>query len=156
MIRTIAFSFIFLSLTAKSSEIELSLKPNSLFTFEDKGVVFTAKVSQSDGKAQKIGLIQVDEQGRKLKYIGAMYDQGVFSDRVSGDGIYTRKVQFKPKKAGRLYFEAINEEFAHQQQDPQDASSALAEFPARRTALQIVRRPTFIESIKQAWASLTR
>jgi hypothetical protein len=70
--------------------------PLELFVKESSPVLFTVKPGHPDSR---LALIEVDEQGRKLRYIGVMTDDGVMGDKIRGDGVYTRKISVTEKTA---------------------------------------------------------
>ena len=55
------------------------------------------------------GIIRVDAQGNTLKYLGSMSDSGLLGDQHRGDGVFSRKLEFKQKKVTTLYFHIIKE-----------------------------------------------
>lgn len=125
---------------SEPSEIfqQVSLSDNSFFAHQDKEVVFRFRAPSTDAH---YGIIRVDENGKMLKYLGAMTDSGILGDKVPGDAIFGRKLEFKQNRTGTLYFHIIQENAARNQ--------VLARSELIR--IEVLRRPSFLEVSAQAF-----
>ena len=140
--------------TGKAIDTHISLfdsVPAALFAKESSPVIFQAQLAPNSAKttpanAPKLALIQTTPEGKKLRYIGIMSDDGVMGDRVKNDGIYTRKLQMNEKQAGKLYY-AVVEETEAGVPDQVD--------PSKLTNVEIIRRPSFVELISTIWGRVS-
>lgn len=116
--------------------------PKELFVKESSPVIFTVKPDQAN---DRLTLIEVDEKGKKLRYIGVMTDDGVMGDKIRGDGVYTRKISVTEKKA-QLFHYAVVEETDAGVPDELD--------PAKTSELRILGRPSMVEVLSSIWARI--
>ncbi len=140
--------------TGKALDTHISLFesiPAALFAKESSPVIFQAQLSAKTAAATsknppKLALIQTTPEGKKLRYIGIMSDDGVMGDRVKNDGIYTRKLQMNEKQAGKIFY-AVVEETEAGVPDQVD--------PTKLTNVEIIRRPSFVELISTIWGRVS-
>lgn len=122
----------------------------SLFTEDEKGIRFTLSPTpaQKQNLSSRLSLFWVDSSGKEIKYLGLLNDEGLFGDRKAGDGVYSRKVEFKQHRPRTLYFAWTHEDPAQ---------------PARLTRpistdelikIEVLQRPTFVEIVKRIWSRL--
>ena len=143
---------VFVASAANSEEpqiLSLKVHPQQLYTFQDKAVLFEAKIKNPpEGKLNWV-LVQIKD-GRVHKQLGVLSDSGFLGDRKKGDGIFTRKVRFKGRKPGRLEFAVI----LHDQAETLKSLESLESHPTGH--LTFVRRPNFFELISQVVSQATQ
>lgn len=153
-----------------SAQVELTrvkVSPSSLFTNQDKKVTITVQVENLDqpgstlGLPQRLGLVRMKKSrissGKKLVFLGWMNDSGVMGDQEKGDGIFTRKIQFKEYLAGRIELYAVHVALNSSVEEEFAGKHSIDELNVVRgkpIVLEIQRRPTFIETMAQVWSRI--
>lgn len=124
---------------------------DSLFTKESVAITFRVKViPDAEGKTPDVSLLQVDDQGNKLRYIGIMSDDGVMGDRKAGDGIFSKKINLTEKKAGNVYFAAVEDRASDVSLETGTPSpEVINRYP--HVKIEVLRRPSFIEAMGRVW-----
>jgi len=119
--------------------------PNLLFEDDDVKVIFAARMKADGGPLPPvITLLELDAAGEKIRYRWPLTDDGTLGDLAAGDGIYSRKIQFKesrPKKISFLVVLAPPEGFEIRTPPPLVP-------PSQTGILEIRARPTFLEIMK--------
>jgi len=125
------------TVTIESFQISLE----KMYTNDDRTILFTAKVNSSaENLPHHLVLFQTDETGKKIKYRWKLTDNGFLGDEKKGDGIYSRKVEYKKSKAGKVdFFVSLN-----------------ADIPSQdlKVSIEIIRRPSFLELLGEIWNRL--
>lgn len=140
--------------TALSVELKkFRIFPDYLFTDDDVGVRFTVTVLSQDSEIKKnIVLLEVDESLGKIKYRWPLNDEGIQGDLKSGDGLYSRIIQFKEKRPKQLVFYVLEDETNKQ---GFVATETLPSVSAQqRATLEIRAHPTFIDVLKDVWKKI--
>jgi hypothetical protein len=125
---------------AAPAQFKPDVFPKELFVKESSPVLIT--VSAPSGATQ-LTLLEVDETGKKLRYIGVMTDDGVMGDKIRGDGVYTRKISVTEKRAKKFYYSVIEETAAGGVPEQVD--------PALINSIEIVGRPSMVEVLAIIW-----
>lgn len=121
-----------------------------MYTDDDRMILFTAVVDPSQKNLpDHLLLLQADETGKKVKYRWKMQDNGFLGDKKGGDGIYSRKVEFKESKAGILFFTvALSSEL-------EKTDTIQYPIPENlKVAVKIIQRPSFLELLGKVWHRL--
>lgn len=126
---------------------KLQAFPKEVFAQEGTAVLFTAKATE---KNAKLALIQVDEAGQPLHYIGIMTDDKTFGDRVRGDGVYSRKMEIKGRRGTRLHFAVVTDN-GQIDEKTFHALPAVAIPGPHATDLEVILRPTFVQLMHNVW-----
>lgn len=129
----------------------LSVSQPSLFTREDRTLLFTAKVDMSKGeRPDHLILYQTNDTNKTFEHRWKMQDNGFMGDKKVGDGIYTRKVEFKEKNPGFIYF-AVG-----RNAEPRTSGSLTQVFPdTLKVSIKVIQRPTFFQLLGRLWNRLT-
>lgn len=141
-------AFIFPPLAVAEVSVESfqsSLK--ALYTGDDRALLFTARVNLSEGEApDHLILFQTNDKAQTFEHRWQMQDNGFMGDKIAGDRIYSRKVEFKESKPGHLYF-------AVGRKPEMKTSGRLAEvIPENlRASVKIIQRPTFFQLLGKIW-----
>lgn len=145
-----ALFFIFVPFfsVASSDFEEVQVHPEKVFTRESTHVVIRAK--QSSESLKRVGklsgeslsrfeVVEIDSQGKKIKTIGLMTDDGVMGDRRAGDGIYTRKFQVYEKKVGTHRYAIVK-----------NSDSEVFDHPEAEVQIKVIGRPSMISAFGEA------
>lgn len=138
---------------AGASELKnFALQPDYLFTDEDLGVKFTVTVlPQGAEKAKNIILLELNDEGR-VKYRWPLNDEGRQGDEKSGDGVYSREIQFKERKPKTIVFYVMEE--GEEQKGFASPGETLPAVATQRAELEIRAHPTFIDILGNAWKKI--
>jgi hypothetical protein len=129
----------------KTPYSDFQVFPSELFVKESSPMIFSVKMDTTS--KLKLAIIQIDETGKKLRYIGALTDDGFMGDKVKGDGIFTRKFQVSEKRPATLRF-AVVEELT-------DVPSQVdLNIPGTLAQVVIIPRPSFVELVSTAFKKL--
>jgi hypothetical protein len=142
-------TFADVSLTAAPVE-KLQAFPKEIFAQEGTAVLFTAKATRRDAK---LSLVQIDEAGKPIRYIGIMTDDKTFGDRVRNDGVFSRKMEINGRRGMQLRFGVI----ADTGQITADNFSQLPPLAMdgpQVTEVEVVLRPTFVQLLHNVWDRL--
>jgi len=123
-------------------EALLKVNPTQLFVKEDRDLVFEAKVPVE--KKQNVNLAEINSTTQIVKFHWAMNDEGILGDLKKGDGIFSRKVEFKEKRPQTLMFGIY---FGND-------VPAKIEDKTRTAEVSIIQRPNFIELVKQTFSKI--
>ncbi len=125
--------------------LELEVSDEFVYAKEGKKLTITAKVTGTP----KLSLVQVDENGNRLRFLGVMTDRGAIpgaAEAGSQPGTvtthsYFRKIQIQEREPGRLHFVVVND-------------LELESFrPAARpeVVVEVLERPSFLQVLKGIW-----
>lgn len=132
----------------------VTVTPTQLFTSEEKALLFTAAVHGSaDHAPVTIVLLQLDASGESIVHRWNMRDDGTFGDRAAGDGIYSRKVEFKPYRPVPLHF-AVYPERQEAPLRPRDRVPSDLVEDQQFVGVEVVAQPTFLELMSRIWHTL--
>lgn len=132
------------SIAFGTSNIELKVDPDRLYTLDDKAVLFTTKFTPPPGVG-RLAVVQLTETGQIKKHLGFLNDDGVLGDSKKQDGIWSRRVRFKGHTASKLQLALAWES---------TATSANSQYLAKNE-LEFIRRPNFPQLLSQVWHRLT-
>lgn len=157
---TILFIVSVLLLLSGPAQANLSIQSlqssvGSLYTHDDRGILFTAVVEVSEENAPDyLTLFQTDKSGEKVKYRWKMTDDGFLGDKKADDLIYTRKVEFKKSKEGKyIFFISVDDAIKGPGQASAEAlKKATSESP--QVSVEVIRRPSFFELLGKIWDRL--
>lgn len=141
--------FLFTSLVhAETIPWDCSVSPKNFFVGEDKAVVFGCRFF-SDFSGSKVVVAEKNEE-KKVKFFWELNDTAFFGDKKAGDGFWSRKVDFKERKEGKITFS-----FYFVPQDKEVTASFLDEAkPVYEDLITLSYRPSFIELLGQIWKKL--
>jgi len=120
-------------------EQPLQITPQVLYAEEETDVQAYAKPHLVHPKG--LFLIEVDDQGKRIRDFGVLTDFGALGDSKKEDGVYSRKFKIVEKslKTIHLSIAAPGEDFA--------------KYPVLLD-LVVIRRPSFLEVLKQVWQKI--
>ncbi len=146
--------FLFLVFPAWGASLEnFKIFPDYLFTDEDLGVKFSAKLESVGVKPKALTLMEVNEEKGFIKYRWPLNDEGMQGDEKAQDGVYGREIQFKEKNPTQLVFYVLLEE--EELRGPASQSVSLPKVPpSQRAILEIRAHPTFIDILKDVWKKI--
>jgi hypothetical protein len=123
--------------------------PEEVFAREGTAVLFTAKASAPDAK---LSLIQIDDQGSPLAYVGVLSDDKTRGDRVRADGIYSLKTEIKGVRATTLRFAVITDRGEINAETFAKLPPVQLEPGIRTVEVRVVPRPSLVQILQQIWA----
>ena len=131
---------------ARAGSIEaFQIVPNLLYVEDDVKVIFSVKAKEGEGPLPPvITLMELDAAGEKIRFLWPLTDDGTQGDLVAGDGLYTRKIQYKERRPTRITFlvaPAPPENFQTKQPPP-------AVPPSQSNAIEVRGRPSFLEILR--------
>ncbi len=128
---------------------KLQAFPDEVFAREGTAVLFTAKATRPDAQ---LALIQIDEQGKPISYVGVLSDDKTRGDRVAHDQIFSLKMEIKGTRGTVLHFAVITD-------NGQINADTFSKFPPVNLAttsvlshVKVVLRPTLVQIVRQIWA----
>ena len=86
------------------------------------------------GATPRWNLVQVDREGRMLRYLGVLF----FNPRR---GVHFRKLELQEREPGERYFEVV----------PDSELEPFVTGPRPRLVVEVLRRPTLIEILRGVW-----
>lgn len=129
----------------------VKVTPDRLFTGEEKSLHITAAVTIPE-PPMDIVLLHLTPDRATVAHRWAMTDDGTFGDLLAHDGIYSRKVEFKPYKSVPIHF-AVYPEFGDAVIRPRDRVPA--DFDGHQYAtVTVAAQPTFVELLSHIWHTL--
>lgn len=128
----------------------VKITPDHLFTGEEKSLLITAAVTIPE--PMRIVLLHLTPDRTTIAHRWAMTDDGTFGDLHAHDGIYSRKVEFKPYKPLPIHF-AVYPEFGDAVIRPRDRVPADLE-DQQSVTVTVAAQPTFIELLSHIWHTL--
>ena len=129
---------------------EMTTVPRSVFQKELTWVLFYAAFPPEHRPA-KLFLVQYDTATGAYTTLGLMTDDGVMGDQIAHDGTYTRKIQYKSKKAGMVSFAAV--EIPETGLPPDGVAARFQAAP--HVQLEVIGRPTFPALLSMVWKKIT-
>jgi len=133
-------------LTFAQENPSLRISNPSLFVEEDLGVLFAFRPSLPISVNEKAILLEIKDS--KIRYRWDLLDNGTLGDQIAGDGIWSRRIQFKEKKITILDFLALSASEEQIQMSLSPGSPAPTDQHIEKVSLEIKARPTFIDIIK--------
>lgn len=145
------FALFFLSaasVQAESIAWDCSVSPKNFFVGEDKAVIFGCRFF-SEFSGSKVVVAEKNEE-KKVKFFWELNDTAFLGDKKAGDGFWSRKVDFKERKEGKITFS-----FYFVPQDKEITASFLDETkPVHEDLITLSYRPSFIEILGQIWKKI--
>ncbi len=134
------FSLLVLGVSPVWAYQPLEVFPNILFTENDVGVrfSFSPETSKEQIPPVFVTLVEMNGDTQTPKYRWELRDDGTLGDKLTGDGIYSRKIQFKELRPKTLHFAIL---------DTQN-------IPTTTATLEIRAHPTFIDIVRDAWKKI--
>jgi len=122
---------------------QLKASYSSLFAKESTAVTFTYFPASNPPKPGSIFVVEVvDTQGKRVRTVGELADEGFLGDVKAHDGIYGRKFQLNEKKPGTMFFRVVDE------------SVVPAVVVSNNLSMEIVRHPAFQELLSSVWQKI--
>lgn len=128
----------------------VNVTPDHLFTGEEKSLIITAAVTIPE--PMTIALLHLTPDRATVAHRWDMTDDGTFGDLHAHDGIYSRKVEFKPYKPLPIHF-VVYPEFGDTVVRPRDPVPAELDDQQYAT-VAVAAQPTFVELLSQIWHKL--
>lgn len=85
-----------------------------------------------------------------IKYRWELFDTGAFGDVRAGDGIFSRKIEFNPRRPGTLEF-AVYPECDQPPLQPRVDPMPTDLAPEQQLHVEVRPQPTFLEILQQVW-----
>ncbi len=141
LLLSLFFFLIFSPVWATPHLASFQIFPPSLYTDDEAGILFTVtfKTDPHENPPSEVTLVEVGKDGQSTRYRWPLKDNGGQSDQKAGDGIYSRVIQFKEKKARKIIFRVFLE----------TSSSNPSDF--LEGVLEIKPRPSMWEILKGVW-----
>lgn len=128
----------------------VQVTPDHLFTGEEKSLFITAAVTTPESTT--IALLHLTPDRATVAHRWDMTDDGTFGDLHARDGIYSRKVEFKPYTPLPIHF-AVYPEFGDAAVRPHDHAPADLDDQQCAT-VAVAAQPTFVELLSHIWHKL--
>ena len=140
------FSIIILALSPYASGSPLgTLEANipALFEKESTAVTFTFHPLAPLGRdiLPRYTVIEIDADGKLIRHLGPIIDDGIYGDRKKNDGVLGRKFQLNYKGPGTRRF-AVKDE-----REGQVISAPVT--------INIIRHPSFQELLSRIWGQIS-
>lgn len=145
------FLAVCLSPTVKAAPVEsFQIVPNLLYTDDDVKVIFSAKAGAGEAAVPVISLLELDSAGEKVRFIWPLTDDGSQGDLIAGDGLYSRKIQFKEKRPKKITFLVAPIPPGTFETDKTPPIVP----PSQTAVLEIRPRPTFLEILRDVFRKI--
>lgn len=128
----------------------VKVTPDHLFAGEEKSLVITAAITIPE--PMTIALLHLTPDRVSIAHRWDMTDDGTFGDQHAHDGIYSRKVEFKPYKSQPIHF-AVYPEFRDAVIRPRDRVPTDLDDQQCAT-VAVAAQPTFVELLSHIWHTL--
>lgn len=128
----------------------VKVTPDHLFTGEEKSLLITAAVTLPE--PMHIALLHLTPDRATVAHRWNMTDDGTFGDLHAHDGIYSRKVEFKPYKPLPIHF-VVYPEFGGIVVQPRGPVPADLDDQQCAT-VAVAAQPTFVELLSHIWHTL--
>lgn len=126
-------------LTAALMTHPMIVDPPRAFVNEDVDIKVSVGLQPQPGREPT--LVEVDENGNRLRTFLPLVDNGILGDRRAGDGLYARKFKLNERSPKKIRFSVAYDE---------GQSSGLVAMGQ----IEINHRPSFVQVLKEVWKRL--